>query len=391
MTFKNIMDMSIDSDLDVLIQKITSQFPNDDHLLYKPIGSFKKGYSKNIDRKIVKRNTITFELNREGIYDILPKRIFHNINDQAILFNKRDFDTFFNKIRKEELEARKFLLPFDSEIISSDCEIERERRKYESVYFSDNIAIEYLLFYNLIDQIGYLSILELLYENLVNIDIKPILKKEISYFDFISEISHFISSPCTLIRFIETLPFASDCAGDTNKMTALLSYILNEEVTSSIESKNISFKNCNQGHFPMQCLGSYTLNEELVLGNSFDVHEKMLVVTITLTDDNKTPLFLQNGCYGQLVSFFFSYFLPLGVNHKVIISSKTNSELSLSSVTDSALQSKYRNKILEGIKKHLGNGSKTFDALIPAHIKASLKKYFSISGVRTTKVKGIFI
>ena len=107
---KNYFDQSYG---DILYEKILSLLPDDDDIIYAPKGLFNKGILNDTGRVRKKKGKLYIDLNRAGLYDILPKGLFHNKLDDSN--NKPEF---IERIESEKNTIRKLFLPFDSEAFS---------------------------------------------------------------------------------------------------------------------------------------------------------------------------------------------------------------------------------------------------------------------------------
>ena len=89
---------------------------------FRNISSFKRNFEKDISgikKELDKNNTenVVLEVNREGLYDMLPEEFFHHqVPDK---FSKQKGKSYvieeIKKRRQEELEARIFFEPFQNE------------------------------------------------------------------------------------------------------------------------------------------------------------------------------------------------------------------------------------------------------------------------------------
>ncbi len=368
---------------DILIQKLAARLPENTMMVFRPSGSFKKGVANDVDKYFIKGNTLHIGINREGIYDLLPKRLFHDIGEQAILLSTKDFDDFFTKIADEETDARKFFHPFDSEIIYAFCEIEKERIRYEDHFFNQNIALSHILFYHLNDHLGYIPLLELALENSDGSPIDQILQQEATYADLLVAALKDCNQNSPLSRLVDALPFAASISGDLQRICELLGYVLNEKVSArTICRKNFGDKQPWQ-NYPEQVLGKYSLNEGFIIDGYSDEIERTHHFQVFVKDEWKMPLFLPGECYGRLVACFLSFFLPLGEVFELIPT--CDACFALSPAEDSKTRPVERKKLILEIDNHLGRESSDLGISLPLSIKVQLKKYFTPDKKRKTK------
>jgi type VI secretion system protein ImpH len=91
-------------------------------LLVLPVGPQKRAYDKEIAGITVKRSDsndrlITYiNVNRDGIYDMLPEGLFHKAPASSVMITEEDMIKDIKERRAEEKQARRFFAPFEAEI-----------------------------------------------------------------------------------------------------------------------------------------------------------------------------------------------------------------------------------------------------------------------------------
>jgi hypothetical protein len=140
-----------------------------DDVIINALSIFKRRYSKDVVRgeireyKESKRKYFQLEINRNGIYDLLPKGLFHQPQ------NRKNNTTYSQAIEEHKLqkqiesESRLFFLPFEQEIYRLALMLEAEERK--SIFdvqnvFNNQVFIE---FWNIPDLFNERQICNLLY------------------------------------------------------------------------------------------------------------------------------------------------------------------------------------------------------------------------------------
>lgn len=128
--------LKLDLYVEIVIAALIEQGKLDLSTLYiKPQGTFSRGYQPDlakvevIDDKKTEETAVFFNINREGIYDMLPEGVFH-IN----LRKTKHVDTAESvkelKIhQEEEKNARKFFLPLEQMFYQQRIAIEIEEQK----------------------------------------------------------------------------------------------------------------------------------------------------------------------------------------------------------------------------------------------------------------------
>ena len=107
-------------------------------IVIMPIGTFARGYKKDIlkctKRKWNKKELINLEIVREGIYDMLPKALFHEQNQADPFDSIETYIEESHKEKKEEEEAREFFLPIEQEFFLNRLRIESTERQLTSAF-----------------------------------------------------------------------------------------------------------------------------------------------------------------------------------------------------------------------------------------------------------------
>ena len=84
MSLKNIIkELIVKTDSDILFEKFVSFLPDDNGIIYEPKGLFNKGIRKDTGKVKRKGKYLFVELNRPGLYDVLPKGLFQNKLDDS--------------------------------------------------------------------------------------------------------------------------------------------------------------------------------------------------------------------------------------------------------------------------------------------------------------------
>ena len=141
----------------VVTGEITSNGISADHIFFKNLGIFRRFVSKEIENIVWDedvesgRYQLIFELNREGLYDMLPEGVSHA--DRKKKFE--DHIETFREQRQKEKEARKFFNPIENEferrLLQFDI-IERElinnsnairSRDFFEHFFGDSKMLDY--------------------------------------------------------------------------------------------------------------------------------------------------------------------------------------------------------------------------------------------------------
>jgi hypothetical protein len=106
-----------------------------DNIQIRPMGAYKRAYSKDIlkaeffEGDSAAESELQIEVNREGIYDMLPEGLFHQPDKSFANFTAAEVVESINKTRKEESEARKFFEAVEKELYRSRIRIEYSEKR----------------------------------------------------------------------------------------------------------------------------------------------------------------------------------------------------------------------------------------------------------------------
>lgn len=137
-TIALVNSLSGDFKVELIAAELLKKGVTEDALQFKNLSNFNRSISKDIES--IKLNVddfkqlIEFQINREGIYDILPEAIFHyNASKKR---NQKEVLDEIKKNREEENAARDFLLPFENEFYIKRLYLELQHQlflKFDSV------------------------------------------------------------------------------------------------------------------------------------------------------------------------------------------------------------------------------------------------------------------
>lgn len=93
-----------------------------DQIVVLPIGAKQSAYAKDINKvssyysENKLKDCFLIEVNREGLYDMLPEGLFHNPPARSSGFSEQQMINDVQLKRNEEKEARRFFMPFEAEL-----------------------------------------------------------------------------------------------------------------------------------------------------------------------------------------------------------------------------------------------------------------------------------
>jgi hypothetical protein len=324
-TKENVKKYIDNAETDVLFEKFINLLPNDNDIIYEPKGLFNKGILNDTGRVTKKKNNLFIEINRPGFYDILPKGLFHNKLD-----DKNNQPQYLEQIENEKKNIRNLFLPFDSEIFSTIAKIEREGNNHFKYSFDSEIAISLLQFFRVFDEIDLLSLLETCFidsissskKESVNFNshsyIKALFPKNTSPYSLMVNLIDNSGGNSRILRFLNIIPFASENAGNIEKIEKLIQFVLAQKV--SIRRVRMT-KKYHSTKFNNSIGGNAGLNSDsgsLLLGNVFFDEPLFYDILIEIDTDNMMLMSkFQNGCLNKLTKVFLAFFLTFETEYEI--------------------------------------------------------------------------
>lgn len=392
-TKKNIKEYIDRSYTDILYEKILSLLPDDNEIIYEPKGLFNKGILNDTGKVIRKKGMVYLEINRAGLYDILPKGLFHDKLDDSN--NKPEF---IERIESERNIIRKLFLPFDSEAFSFKTKIERESLNHFRNTYDSEIAISLMEFYRLLDELDLLSIYEILLLDIifvkqkkqeafnVNTYLNKLLSHNTSLYSFTARLIEATDGDSHVLRFLNTIPYAQNYAGSTSDIQNLLSYVLDQRVTIEKVRRTNSYRGIQHNRIGV---GS-RLNADttsLLLGNTLTFEEETLVIMVASTSDNMYLNYQSRyGCIGELTKVFLDYFIKFPCEYNIVYDTTASlhgaqnaSQFRLKQFNRGRISKlkELRKQVLEKTK-YISVSDKVFVSNMQVDLKVLMMKYFSL-------------
>jgi hypothetical protein len=131
-----LQNMQADIRLEVILADMIAESLHLDDVVIVSNSLFRRNYHYDIenigeiDYGVTKKKKLCFVVNREGIYDLLPEDLFHQVAD-----TQKDTDKEITiqeiKVQNElEKQSRLFFLPFEQEFYRQRIKLEAEERKF---------------------------------------------------------------------------------------------------------------------------------------------------------------------------------------------------------------------------------------------------------------------
>ncbi len=236
-------------------------------MLFETVGIFKRNFGSDIvsveDREVGRVVKKVMRLNREGIYDALPKDLFH-LPTESKPTTKKKIDEI--KIqRQKEKKSRTFFLPLEQEFYQQRVWVEnKELHSYE---------------------LG-------------------------KYGNFVNILRHFWQLPDFLtkkqvIKVIEILPTIHQFAGDLSIVEAVFSELIGQKV-------GIGYAPAKFFSIPYTAyLGHVTLGEDMILSGEIASYLPTFELTISIQNSETLTDYLPSGSGLQFVNWLTNWLLPV--------------------------------------------------------------------------------
>lgn len=266
---------SLDVRLEVLVADLLADQVNLEDLLICPAGLFKRRFHKDIEGASIKeflgndQQYLALEVNREGIYDMLPQGMFHQTERTLEKEKTTDTVSTIKKQREIEAESRKFFLPFEQEFFYLRIRLELEERKYWNE--KNNLFLEEL-FQHIWDFPEFLS------------------KKQLSQLIFL-------------------LPKVQEIAGNLEAISAFLSYILEDDIKTSV-SKTSPYQ--QDDLIPL--LGNAQLGIDFIAGDQVADMIPGIEILVQLSSEKRLSDYLEDGSQRKVLAHLLNYVIPMETN-----------------------------------------------------------------------------
>lgn len=283
-----------------LLQKIITEFPDlggdyrgevyaaeliknglpFDNLYFKPASLFRRPVSRDIesvylDKKDDGDEQLIIELNREGLYDMLPEGIFHFSNERKGGKNKETILDEIRVSRQEEIQARKFFGPFENEFFHRRLQLELQER---ALLQSDSIQSRRELFEQLFGAADLLNDQQ-------------------------------------VVALLYLLPVVHKIRGHDIKSRYCLSVLLGFEVTL----QRLSYTSIDYYTDDIPVMGVARLGIDAIAGNSFRSNESAWQVWIKNLSGDDLKSFFPEGHNFKLLHYLLPFLLPVNCKYEVML------------------------------------------------------------------------
>lgn len=248
----------------------------------RTLGLFRRGYRRDVneinldkDEKLNVFKSLVFSIWREGIYDSMPKGIFHDLRKEQKRSTLEQAKQGVEIEHKEKQAARDFFAPIEQEFYNQRVFLELQERAVLSGFRNEQETTAFA-------------------KELWGLDTYGIDNKKI-------------------IALLFFLPYTFRYKGKLEELNAIFSLILGDNVrleivqgsTSHIDESNV------------QTLGNFFLGETLVLGQTFEDWITGLQINITGLSAEETLKYLPGHSQHKLLEILQHFFLPIDANRKL--------------------------------------------------------------------------
>jgi hypothetical protein len=271
-TAKQIERHPVDLTMEVVVAELVENGIRLDDILIQPVGQFRRKYNRDLGRAAVmdslagKTNQLSIEVNRDGLYDVLPEGLFHQPTSRKPNKTTREVIAEFKLQKERERAARKFFLPFEQEFYRQRVFLSLEERRYllDADQVSQSSAlIEFWELPDILDSHQMSALLRLL----------PIAHRVVG------------NQALTRLCFESVL-------GDTVTIRLVAS------IKHSVPAAGIPG------------LGKLRLGTDFVLDHVYDDMIPATEVTVQVSSNERLPDYMPGGKNRQVLDFMFTYFIP---------------------------------------------------------------------------------
>jgi hypothetical protein len=235
-------------------------------MLFETVGIFKRNFGSDLvsveDREVGRVVKKVLTLNREGIYDALPKDLFH-LPTESKPTTKKKIDEI--KIqRQKEKKSRTFFLPLEQEFYQQRVWIEnKELQSYESGKYG-----------------SFVDILRRFWQ------LPDFLTKE------------------QVIEIVPILPTIAQLSGNLAQIAGIFSEMISQKI-------DIDYAPAKDFQIPYNpTLGHVLLGDDLILSGTISSYLPTLQLTISVQNPEQLPDYLIGGSGLQLVNWLINWLLP---------------------------------------------------------------------------------
>ncbi|WP_461039598.1 hypothetical protein [Spirosoma harenae] len=269
---ERISQLPIDLKAEVVLADMLEAGIPLDELVMNPVGLTKRGFGRDINRvewveaQHISKKWLQVDLNRSGLYDLLPEGVFHQPTTNEVPTTKEAILHEMSIQRQREQTARKFFLPIEQEFFRQRIRIEQEQRNYP-----------------------------------IGADL-PQSNDVLGWFwnlpDFLT--------PAQIKRLLYLLPVIHDMVGDLATMTACFEQLVEERVSLALEPPGMTLIDADTSP-----LGEWELGESSVFDGWVRDEDPLLRITVHIDRTERVAHYLPGNKGRQLLEWLAGYLVPL--------------------------------------------------------------------------------
>lgn len=271
--------ISFDFSANVIAAEFVDNGLRKEHIFFNNLSIFKRFTSKDVESLLWKEDEnepacLVFNVNREGLYDMLPEGLVHSQPAQTPGKEVNEF----NFHRAQERYARQFFSVFENEFHFLSLQLEIIERE-------------------IVANKNY--------------------KRNRKFFEHFFGNSSFLNDS-QILTLIYILPLASKIRGNARIISETIFKVLNYKVSVEKKSrkKKLELNDSYTAH-----LDNCVLSIDTVLSDQCEVNEIYYELSIFDITDEDYVYFIRNGKYYNLIHFMLPYFFP--VNTEIVITLKS--------------------------------------------------------------------
>ncbi|MEO6831451.1 MAG: hypothetical protein ABI378_04190 [Chitinophagaceae bacterium] len=287
---RQLRQITIDYKVGVIAAELVENNVSADTIFFRNQSSFKRSVAKDISAVYWNNaedapSNLVFELNREGIYDMLPEALSHSQTKKS----KTESNTKRSQeLRKQEKDARNFFSPLENEFHHRALKLDTIER-------------------------------ELLKSNNH--------RRNRQFFSYFFEESSMLTDQQVLV-LMHILPLSHKIRGDEQLIALTTTRILGYKVSVSnhwIRKKFVMPKGADLN------LGERMLGINSILNEQFEISARYYEVTIHQIPVQEHHHFIGKGKHLNVLSFILPYFFPSNADFGILLEAKKEEQHLLSS------------------------------------------------------------
>jgi type VI secretion system protein ImpH len=279
-----LTQLPVDLRAEVVVADMLEDGISPDDLIINSIGPFKRAFGRDISgARWVEGSTrlqrwLQIDLNRTGLYDLLPEGVFHQPTTNDASVSKEATLREMGIQHERERAARRFFLPIEQEFFRHRARIEQEQRAFlfeNDAALSDNHLLDW--FWNL---------------------------------------PNFLT-PRQVKRLMYLLPEIHRMAGDLPTMEACFGQLVVDRVTLTTHSPENERVNAGITGANACRLGQWQLGADVAFEGWVNDGEPLLRITVHVDSPERLTDYLPGGSGLQLLSWLAGYLVPLTTGFRI--------------------------------------------------------------------------